>query len=311
MSGYDWIKQNLSSADFPSREVIMYSSHLGASIASSIALTETRVLPVGPTHTPFSQPFPVKGLIAYNGIYNWTMFLPDHKVNKQPKAKAATARKMKDLLDEIKAPPPPTSLFDTIKAQMPGLFQMPVNLFDDFASPALMFQTAGLHVPASFTQPHELAAAIDRLALGSGSSLNPLSPDLKAPRRTPLQFPPGHSGQQIPDMLLLYSQPPSPLKKRKARKTTAAKPKATKPKGHHFHIQAVEFAELARRGLAKSNFAWLRGQGPGDGAEMETDEYVEGRIQAVDVGEETGLTPNDFGSALIARWLEDKVSCSC
>jgi len=292
MSGYDWIVQNLRPTDSDTRDVIMYSSHLGASLASSVALSESRS----------SQKFPVRGLIAYNGIYNWTMFLPDHKVNKSPKRK--TTKKMEEIFSGADSPPSLGTLFDTIRDQMPGLFHKPSNLFDDFASPALFFQTAGLHVPESFTRSHELATAINELASKSDPGYNPMVVDIsKPPRRMPITFPSPHSGQRIPESLLLYSQPPYPQRTTKK----ASRRRATKPKGHHFHVQAVEFVELLRRNVAKLELE-QRQQTLQEGLDLDPDTFVEERVQLVDVGQETGLQPNTTGVQVISRWLEERVS---
>jgi hypothetical protein len=112
---------------------------------------------------------------------------------------------------------------------------------------------------------------------------------------------------------LLYSQPPSlPKKTRKsssrskATATTTTK-RTTKPKGHHFHVQAVEFAELMCRGVAKTDLA-RRQQGLQEALDLDPDAFVEQRIQLFDVGLESGVQPNGVGVQSISRWLEEKLA---
>src|SRR6478735_1991499 len=79
---YQWLVENLSPEGLKRRDIYVYGSHLGASLATSLALTESQ------PHKPFA----VRGLVSYNGIYNWTMFFPDHPVNHPGKY----ARKISD-----------------------------------------------------------------------------------------------------------------------------------------------------------------------------------------------------------------------
>ena len=111
------------SPPYPSRRpLFILSSHVGASLATSLALTEAH------PHRHFA----VRGLAVYNGVYNWSMFLPDHRVHHDDKA------------------PPGCTAMDELGRLTPGLFRKPANLFDPFASPSLFFRTAGLDAPPSF-----------------------------------------------------------------------------------------------------------------------------------------------------------------
>jgi hypothetical protein len=184
----------------------------------------------------------VRGLIAHNGIYNWTMFLPDHPIHK-----LSRARRRKGLVFPL-----PVSntfpedeaddddIFALLKRQTPFLFSDPAQLFDPFASPCLFFHSPNLHVPQDFTTPltenssllpPEWTQAIDALSSSSSSfsiSTEPPSPDspshsdpesaaallaraehqakqLRPPRKGYLVFPPRYSTLRLPETLLLYN----------------------------------------------------------------------------------------------------------
>ncbi|KAK4134986.1 hypothetical protein BT67DRAFT_288634, partial [Trichocladium antarcticum] len=179
--GYSWLAANLGvtrndTAGPPdttpgpvSRSAYVFGSYLGASLAAGLALTESHFA------NPL-QPMTVRGLIAHNGIYNWTMFLPDHPIHKpKPKPPSAKGRRrgllpLSTLDDDT--PPTPTEedgVFAELKHHAPALFSAPAHLFDPFASACLFFHSPNLHVPDDFTTP--LAAstsdwtnAIDALA---------------------------------------------------------------------------------------------------------------------------------------------------
>lgn len=231
------------------RPVYVYGSYLGASLASSLALTESH------TH----QPVAIRGLLAFNGIFNWTTLLPGHPNNKL-------------MLDEM----PDMDSVDECdkdvrfaKDLMPSHFDQPANLFDPFASPVLLFHTAGMLVPTSFTErspapnmSQGFLDAVNQLSAQSsstpdaddpydqayvysdpedppppsayedmetdtepedtntdtgtsspaGSSSDSLAPsNLKAPRRGYVTFPPRASSLKIPETLLIHTTaPPGP-----------------------------------------------------------------------------------------------------
>lgn len=153
------------------RPAYIYGSYLGASIAAGLALTES--------HVPaLFRPMTIRGLIAHNGIYNWTMFLPDHPIHKL-RAKSAPRRKKRGILldqlpviEENPIPFEEEGIFTELKSHTPALFSEPSNLFDPFASACLFFHSANLHVPDDFTTPLSTAsslsaqftAAVDNLA---------------------------------------------------------------------------------------------------------------------------------------------------
>lgn len=180
--GYSWLMDNLGSGTDNSadpRPAYVYGSYLGASLAAGLALTES--------HVPDrSLPMTIRGLIAHNGIYNWTMFLPDHPIHNlesQVKSKRRKGARRSPFASADATPSIPVEeegIFTSFKHLAPGLFASPSELFDPFASACLFFHSANLHVPGDFTTPlsayssalsTEFTAAVDALA-----NKSPLSP---------------------------------------------------------------------------------------------------------------------------------------
>ncbi|KAK4147432.1 uncharacterized protein C8A04DRAFT_9077 [Dichotomopilus funicola] len=231
--GYSWIKNNLGSGTYTPRKprhAYVYGSYLGASLATGLAFTES--------HFPhLLQPMTIRGLIAHNGIYNWSMFLPDHPIHEKK-------RKRRNSPDGLEYEPiEEPGVFTDLKHHMPALFSEPSNLFDPFASACYFFHTANLYVPEDFTTPlsdilaslsPEMNDAID--ALASSTSLSAYEGDgydhdeaeehietadellrkaslfakkQKAPRKSYFTFPPQNSGVRLPSTLLLHSAPVS------------------------------------------------------------------------------------------------------
>ncbi|KAK4128550.1 hypothetical protein N657DRAFT_686064 [Parathielavia appendiculata] len=240
--GYSWIKDNLGAGTDVSttpRAAYVHGSYLGATLAAALALTESYVPVTGHSMT-------IRGLIAQNGIYNWTMFLPDHPIHAP---KPMIRRKKQGLLSQFlrEHPERPTTveeegIFTDLKHQMPALFSTPDNLFDPFASPCLFFHSPNVHVPDDFTTPLTATAtsslpsnfmsAVDALANHSSSPSSDSDPNsesesaedllesatlraklLKPPRKGYLTYPPlsfsSNTGPvlRIPPTLLLYSTP--------------------------------------------------------------------------------------------------------
>ncbi|ROW01249.1 hypothetical protein VMCG_05890 [Cytospora schulzeri] len=163
--GYEWLIKNLSPPGLKRRAIYVYGSYLGASLASSLALTESH------THEPMA----VRGLMAFNGIYNWSRMLPGHPTNKiilddAVAAAEAAAEKADPIEPEATGDPSGgvVALNDQdvapLKGLVPTLFRHPFNLFDPFASPVLFFHTAGMPVPPKFDPPksyRDLGGAAD------------------------------------------------------------------------------------------------------------------------------------------------------
>ncbi|KAJ4423152.1 hypothetical protein N0V82_002146 [Gnomoniopsis sp. IMI 355080] len=148
------------------RDVYVHGSFLGAGLAASLALTEAHA----------NEPMAVRGLLALNGIYNWTTFLPDHPLNiarlrlqKEFGLDLAEFQRRQDLNQDV----------CMMKTLIPRLFQQPANLFDPFASPVLFFHTAGLMVPPSFTErwrPEFLSDSNSSAASTSSSDSDAIDP---------------------------------------------------------------------------------------------------------------------------------------
>lgn len=275
---YSWLVDNLSPKQVGRRSVYLYGSFLGAGLASSLALTESHA------HSKFG----VRGFSAYNGVYNWTMFLPDHRVNR-PATRAG------------KSIPPPQpdhgSHIQYLQERLSTLFGVPEHLFDAFASPSLLFHSPGLLVPRSFTMTLDESVAIDVL---SGQE-DGVGIQLKQPRKSHLIFPPRKSTLKIPEALLLHdSSPIGPKRRTRATKTKAA----AKISGNTFASQALELAELMRRSVEvvemKERSRWDE--------EMEGwENEAERRVQTCDVGpERPSYDLSDTGQETVLEWLRDR-----
>lgn len=268
---FAWLARNLAPPGQSRRDVYVYGSHLGASLATSLSLTEAHA------HARFG----VRGLVAYNGIYNWTMFLSDHRINRPGTAA------------ELAVP----SHLHTLHEAMPGLFDKPSNLFDPFASPSLFFHSPGLLQPPSFLMSAQDAAMVDALTGDQDAASAPP----KAPRKSHLVFPPRKSTLKIPPTLLLHDASP---RLSKLTKTGRPSRRKTKPSGHSLAAQAEELAELMRRSVALTEMK-VRCRWDEDVVE---DEEVRRRVQVVEVGPETDtIELSDGGQDVALEWLRDRM----
>lgn len=275
---FAWLTSNLA-PEKGRRDMYVYGSHLGAGLATSLALTEAH------THAPFG----VRGVVAYNGVYNWTMFLPDHRIN-GPK-------------NSLTPPPAPAegSHLYHFDEQMPGLFDTPANLFDPFASPSLLFHNPGLLVPRSFGMSMADAAMIDALANKETDFAIPL----KQPRKSHMVFPPRKSTLKIPETLLLHDSPAAQPHKKDARRTRKrAAAVAAAARGNTLEAHARELAELMRRSIEKVE---VKERSKWDDEMDGWEDEVLRRVQTVDVGGETGSQEMGERAQEIAQeWLRDR-----
>ena len=288
MFGYDWITQNLSPPAPSRRDIFVYGSYLGASLAAALALTETRP----------DERMAVRAAITFNGIYNWTTFLPDHPINK-----------VKDVpLSDLVLPDGGGPDFQAMKQRIPALFTVPADLFDAFASPSLFFYTTGMTPPTDFSSsalPSSLVKAIDALSLGEPLGADGAQPgaDPKAPRKGYLAFPPRQSDLQIPEALLLHETPPPPLLRRRGRTRPS---KRKKPAENNFAAQAAELAGLMRRSVYKLEMRERLSEsgGDADGWAVEADS----RVRTEDVGEPgPGHVLSPSGEEAIREWLAERM----
>lgn len=144
----------------PPREVYVYGSYLGANLAAALALTEAYAHNPALDHhrrhrqqhrheeaQAAHQAMTVRGLLALNGLYNWTTLLPDHPIHRRRAALAAAGLR---LTEEEGAGGGAGGDLGVLRRQVARLFARPGDLFDPFASPVLFFHTAGIMVPPAF-----------------------------------------------------------------------------------------------------------------------------------------------------------------
>ncbi|OTB09541.1 hypothetical protein M426DRAFT_316091 [Hypoxylon sp. CI-4A] len=281
---YEWIVENLGPSTYTRRDIYVYGSYLGASLATSLALTETH---------PHAR-MGIRGCVAYNGIYNWTMFLPDHSINQAPKQRGFMGL-VDGILSEGRDPD-----FQQFKQHAEPLFGSAANLFDPFASSCLFFHTPGLLVPPSFDKsalPSETSIS-EELDMLAEDAMNPSTP-IKSPRKSPLVFPPRKSTLKIPEVLLLHSTPPPPPPsfQRRVQRRRKERP------GNNFKAQAEELAGLMRRSIDKVE---LKERRKWDEDHDRWDDEADRRIQVEDVGLYRGKYElGDKGEELAAAWLRD------
>ncbi|CAK7209932.1 hypothetical protein SCUCBS95973_000613 [Sporothrix curviconia] len=330
MFAYDWIKKHLApplsasmrSVDgrrnFLRRDFYVYGSYLGAGLATSLALTETH-----PQHR-----VAIRGVAAYNGIYNWTAFV------------GMTA-------DSI----PVADNADAVERATPGiqalsrLFRKPSDLFDAFASPCLFFRTTGhLIAPLDLDQDksrrllEENEARLEEeeeqenrktdQAFGKRTFGMEL---LGTSRKVYLGFPPVQSTLCIPLALFLHTSAPpdpdaKPARPRNKGARTGARPRKIPESfnGHNsFAIQADEMTALMRRGIDKVEVKRLKDRQPvlmseyGDHRIVEADLAAQSseserrvRIAGVDApsGDRHGLGEN--GQEKLLNWLDTHMTNS-
>ncbi|KAH8887650.1 hypothetical protein GQ53DRAFT_692928 [Thozetella sp. PMI_491] len=288
--GYSWIVEHLAPSNHARRDIYVYGSYLGAGLATSLALTESH------SH----QAMAVRGLVAYNGIYNWTTFLPDHPIHR---TKGQTIFEAFFRTQESQGP-----MFRFLEDQIPDLFRDPSRLFDTFASPSLFFHNPGMLVPTEFGSS-ALSSAIDELA-GDESPDDSAPPSLltqipfKTPRKGYLAFPPRQSTLKIPSTLLLYdatpvSTTPSTTRRRRRKKDVGP--------GNSFKTQAEELAALMRRSVEKLE---LKERQKWDDEFHGWEDEPRSRVQNIDIGVEDdagGIEMGEAGQALAHEWLADRI----
>ncbi|KAF3061698.1 hypothetical protein GL218_03098 [Daldinia childiae] len=280
---YSWIAQNLGPSGYARRDVYLYGSYLGASLAMSLALTETY---------PYEQ-MAVRGCIAFNGIYNWTTFLPDHPINNPPKPGSTLETKIPSRSNDPH--------FQELKQHVEALFVSPSGLFDPFASASLFFYTPGLLVPPDFTTS---ALSPEASFLANVSLPNPETGEpalvLKHPRKGRLFFPPTTSTLGIPQTLLLHTEPP-PLPPPHLRRN-----QRQRSKEDSFQIQARELGWYIHSRI----FSMRRDEDFERDYDYDSWEYSDFEtIRVRNVGSSSGdYRLNSKGEELAATWLEDHIS---
>ena len=293
--GYQWIVQNLFAPGSARRDIYLYGSYLGATLAASLALTECY---------PHQQ-MAVRGLAAVNGIYNWTTFLPDHPIHKS----RSTQSPLGEADDERR------STLHSFKQKMTSLFRRPGDLFDPFASPSLFFHSPGLFVPEDFhtsTLSSPFRSAVDELSNHAvdGSTVDSTIPveQPKPPRKGYLVFPPRKSPLKIPETLLVHESAPrlrGPTATRRGRRPGAGRRRALDQSS--FEAQAVELGGLMRRSIERIELAERR---KWDEEYEDWNGEAERRVQVIDAGkpDEVGQGQLSFpGADPVAKWLGEKL----
>ncbi|KAG9235786.1 hypothetical protein BJ875DRAFT_494718 [Amylocarpus encephaloides] len=286
------------------RPLIIYGSYLGATLATSLALTESLLS----KHLPYY----IAGLIAADGIYDWT-----HISASPPPPPLDTPSNI---------PQPTNTLWDISQLYniRTHLFTSPASTFDAFASPILFFRTAGLHVPPTWpttTKDVEKVQEAGEVLFGDeegliGSNLDgPLQPeiipgktittmDLAPPRKSHLKFQSKDSGIKIPKSLFLIS--PS-LSSQSTTQSTTPKKKARGKKSQDLRLedvinpagQANELAEAMRRSVAlhelKDRKTW----------DYDLDPYAEAdkRVEVLENGSVNGGNERER----IQEWIEESL----
>jgi hypothetical protein len=268
----------------------------------------------------------IRGLVAYNGIYNWTSFLQG-----RPGPEGDVSEPLSDAGDAVQEIPDALSLAG-LGNQLQRLFTSPADMFDPFASPVHFFRTAGMAVPEDFgdlasnsdqdtslssviTQ-RSMAAAIDELS-GTTSSPGAEQPS-KVPRKGYLAFPPRKSDLRIPSTLLLYESDPPPRPAgsgldnlqtpKKGRKPK--RPKANGPDGdlNTFRTQAAQLATLMRRSVEKIE-AKAADAEDGDSDEEWDEEAARRRVMVAETAREKpgGVAGHQEHETIAGYWLEEMI----
>ncbi|SPJ73210.1 uncharacterized protein FTOL_02940 [Fusarium torulosum] len=276
---YNWLVENLSPQGLKRRAIYVYGSHIGASLAASLALTESK------PHRPFA----VRGLVSYNGIYNWTMFFPDHPANRM------IDRFKRYRTTGIYAKPREGSYMHYLQQNLPTLFQSTADMFDVFASPSLLFHNPGLKVPSSYHMSEQETSAIEVLTNPNAEVDTPT----KVPRKSYLVFPPRKSTLKIPETLLLYDTLPVPPSKYKY-----SRPSSGRQWGNSLELQAQELAGMMQRSIQLHEMK-ARGQWDDDIGAWENEPGR--RVKVKHAGEEkVSLEMDQKGVEAVEEWLMER-----
>ncbi|EPE25494.1 hypothetical protein GLAREA_01406 [Glarea lozoyensis ATCC 20868] len=287
-----------SKKPLPRRPLIICSSYLGGSLATSLALTESKVSK--------TLPYYIAGLIIENGVYDWTPIATSRPPKPHPSQHPST-----------KAPFKPWTASHLHKLKT-HLFNSPESPFDAFVSPVLFFRTPGHHAPKTWPSNPSSPEPKNTTLLPNDEylhystqtdsadhldddesydiipeNLDPLSkPGITtttlslgpAPRKSPLRFPAKHSDIKLPRSLFLYSPAASntPVVKNGKRKKANGEERELELDDYVTpQEQAEEMAGLMRRSVQ------LHELGERKMWDEELDVEVESadRVRVVEIGE--------------------------
>ncbi|PHH65918.1 hypothetical protein CDD81_866 [Ophiocordyceps australis] len=170
---YEWLVKHLAPGDCQRRDIYVYASGLGAGLGAGLALTQAH------SHGGFG----IRGLVCLSGIYNWTMFLPDHGINRL----APTGLEEEPHIGRM-------------RSIMHMLFGKPADLFDPFASPSLFLHSPSFEVPDTFTMTQQ-ESLLRGLEARRGTTRVLSEP--RQSRVSHLIFPPRDSTLKLPRTKLL------------------------------------------------------------------------------------------------------------
>jgi hypothetical protein len=298
----------------------VYGSHLGATLATSLSLTEAIASK--------SHPVRISGLIARNGIYDWTGIAS----SKPPETEEYELGLGGDVWNWDE---------NELYGLREKLFSNPAGSFDTFASPVLFFRTAGVSVlmrwPGSSSSDSPSATEPYQEYLIDSAEPSPFHPDFDSEfsvERSPgseqqtsisdsqstpkkgdvdeeveiarishLKFPPRDSGLKIPRSLFLttpssYSStvktPPSFTK---SSLKASLRGEETTPRS-----QAEQMSRLMQRSVLLHEFKeralWDESLDPHAAADD--------RVQLYSLSESGKL--DEEGTNMIEEWIEDSLS---
>jgi alpha/beta hydrolase fold len=166
LHAYHWILENITknTAKGRPRPIAVYGTKLGGTLATSLALTESRPS----LHRPNISVLAVK-----NAIFDWSKIASSPPPSDPPLPQDPDLQQLYSLRSQ--------------------LFCDPASAFDAFASPLLFFRTTGLAIPSAFpkvaSSPSQAQAEAAQEGAGAGAFVS---------RKSHLTFPPKRSGLRIP-----------------------------------------------------------------------------------------------------------------
>ncbi|CAD6447529.1 c06d6995-d411-4e3f-b632-36f3bb893c6d [Sclerotinia trifoliorum] len=259
------------------RPLLIYGSYLGGTLATSLALTESRNSPLPPAK--------IDSLIVHNGIFDWTPIstTPDPSIFPSEFSDFSSSNPSYDHPSTLELYTHSPWTIKTLHALKTRLFPSPSQTFDPFASPILFFRTPGIQVPQRWPIPPPISYSPPNKHTSPkpGTNTQPFSktqnPRYKNPtsyppsedeeesrhesldesRKSKLIFPPLDSSIKIPRSLFTYSSLTTPvsttqtqtqIQTRTKKEKTKEKEKEKKETNQNiFKQQAQELSELMRR----------------------------------------------------------------
>jgi hypothetical protein len=281
----------------PHRSLILYGSHLGGTLATSLALTECKASK--------NIPVNIAGLVVRDGVFDWTHVATTLNPSPSPTSPSPISREEETYFSEEISKP---WTLDTLYKLRTDLFANPASTFDAFASPTLFFRTSGLAVPKSLyfpgcespTPPPPTAdlasltlsdAEYAALSSAEFDSL-PTTPEKEkkesleepsTPRATNMKFPPRDSGLKIPRSLFLTttSNPDTGVKEEGENELAEQAAKIVRLMRrsvvmHEFKEKVLWDEDLDPRAASEERVQFVRLREEGSGEEDVVEKWLEG-----------------------------------